>query len=478
MVETGSYNTNSNTSSVTDEDSAMSTFYNGIIAILQKVGVEDVRKNKTTYKKSLTKYDTRITTSEATKLVNNFVSYNGALTVGLVSEITGVTSDNVSNAANNKRSYAEVGAYLETNFPNPSVDQLTDMRNGLLQSFGNIGSALAKQLANEYITSGKLTEAKYKEIVANYKDQEASVVSENLQLFTQKLANWYCENPNFFSGTYTVIGDPKYRVGQILEVEDVQSAQEVLWEYYIEGVQHNFSYAEGYTTTLTVTRGLKQSSDRFTNLYNTSEDYKGGYIGESSLADLLAEQKAKDSTSSSSSSSSSSSDGTDGGVSTGSTGGTKGSAVAEKALSIAQAHLDSSSTPSDYVYGGGRSGNIFSSSPIVADCSSFVWWCYHLAGADLAGGSTGMSTYTFNADSQLKHIFDGNKSESMLDSMKRGDLVFFNDLGHVGIYAGDKKFVACNSQSAHNPSGGIEQSEITDQYYWWGAFSGIVLRYG
>lgn len=99
-----------------------------------------------------------------------------------------------------------------------------------------------------------------------------------------------------------MIGHPDYRIGNRLLYKDRINGDE--WEFYIEGVSHNFSYTEGFTTTLDVTRGLKlngsQRVDRFNPPAGPPERFKGGLLGEPSQEELLALQEAtngsKDST--------------------------------------------------------------------------------------------------------------------------------------------------------------------------------------
>src|SRR5699024_6252649 len=99
-------------------------------------------------------------------------------------------------------------------------------------------------------------------------DPNASVLKQ----FSVMLFNWYHMNSNFYSGEITVAGNPYIDLGQRLFILDKQDNDN--WEFYIESVEHKFSYKDGYITVIGVTRGLKDasvpegSSHRFKGLWN------------------------------------------------------------------------------------------------------------------------------------------------------------------------------------------------------------------
>ena len=64
------------------------------------------------------------------------------------------------------------------------------------------------------------------------------------------LANWNILNNTMENGTLTVKGSNLYKVGSRVIVESTGV------EYYVEGVQHNYTFFQGWTTTLSVTRGI------------------------------------------------------------------------------------------------------------------------------------------------------------------------------------------------------------------------------
>lgn len=291
-------------------------------------------------------------------------------------------------------------------------------------------------------------------------NREKIVASDKLERYTQRLFNWYCENSNFYSGDIRVIGNPSYRVGTRVLYDDLE--QKTTWEFYTEAVQHEFSFTNGYTTILGVTRGLPdKGAKRFSNLWGKSEDFKGGYLGEKTMEELV--QTAKDATPS-----------TDGGGMGGPTfgGGGSGGNIAMSALATARAMAKKSSI---YTFGGGRTQNSpFNHSPILVDCSSFVFWCYHAHGVTLAGGKTGVTTDTIKNDSKFVTVSKINSSKTAaLNSAKAGDLVYFNTYkidGHVGIYIGDGKFVGAQGST------GIAEANMSSGY-WFDKFNGRVVRY-
>ncbi|AXH71129.1 putative tail lysin [Bacillus phage BSP38] len=365
-------------------------------------------------------------------------------------------------------SYEEVLTFItQNNYQDPEIlrTQKDTVYSDLIAQF----PAMSETLANNIIDSlkaGDFTQEEYNNLKTSTGDKEKdkeinkekSVASKKLDKYTQRLFNWYCENANFYSGDLRVLGNPAYRLGSRVFYEDFE--QETTWEFYIESVQHEFSFTSGYTTILGVTRGLPESgANRFTNLWGKSEDFKGGYFGEMSLQDLLKEAKKAQNTTNED----------DGG---GDWGDGSGGGGAMGALNTAKAMAERKSV---YVFGGGRTGkNPFLSSPIKIDCSSFVWWCYYLNGVTLNGGKTGMTTDTIKVDKQLKTISSRGSSKSVAKSkMQQGDIIYFDTYkgdGHVGIYLGAGKFIGAQSST------GIAAANMNSGY-WWNKFNGRVLRY-
>lgn len=71
--------------------------------------------------------------------------------------------------------------------------------------------------------------------------------------YTGKLKEWYQHNHTLWSGTIEIRGNAKIRIGHLVEFGIGASRR----EYYVEGVSHSFTMFQGWTTTLTLTRGMK-----------------------------------------------------------------------------------------------------------------------------------------------------------------------------------------------------------------------------
>lgn len=112
-----------------------------------------------------------------------------------------------------------------------------------------------------------------------------------------------------------------------------------------------------------------------------------------------------------------------------------------------------------YVFGGGRNSSDISRGRF--DCSSFVHWAFKQVGIDL-GPLTSTSTET------LKHL--GKTIDPA--EIQPGDIVFFDTYkidGHVGIYAGNGKFIGAQSST------GVAIADMTTGY-WKTKFNGRVKR--
>lgn len=347
------------------------------------------------------------------------------------------------------------------------IEDMTD-------NFVAVDKALATNIVDAYL-SDSLTEDYYVEILedsgATAEDIEqlnqSNYATEVLNQNTERLFNWNQQNGNFRSGELRVKGSPAYRVGMRLIVWN--KLRNITYEFYIEKVDHEFSFSEGYTTILGVTRGLPNAGgQRFEGLWGRSEDFLGGYLGEMSIADQKKQKiEAREEQF-----------GGNGGHPAYGGGANKpGSEIAMDAVAIAQEKADLSSV---YEWGGGHSNNNpFNASPIRVDCSGFVWWVFEEAGIKLGSNPGSMNTQTIKKDPQLTVVSErGSNKYEAWSKLKQGDLIYFTTEsngtdGHMGIYVGqngeDPRWIGSQSST------GIQEESLRSNF-WWDAFKGHVLR--
>lgn len=440
------------------------------INYVQQYSLDRLRVNRSSIAATLGGLKKGVTTAQAEQLINIYISKKD-ITQKEFSDVTGIVDDHPDSTGSVKPTYSSVKKFMESNYKNSTLSDLETVKKGILGHFKNVSREQANLIAITYLDKKDFTKENYDVIFSTdgeaTEDTASGASAGALKIFALKTYNWYCENANFYAGDIKVLGHPDYRMGNRLVISDEQN-QEV-WEYYIESVQHDFSYTTGYTTTLGVTRGLPQGGvDRFTHLWGESQDFKGGLLGELGLKDLI-DEALKDQEGS----------GETGGES-GSGGSTvPGSKVATTALAFGLKYEKKTGKQTVYSFGGGRGSNPFKGSePYAMDCSSFIYWCYDSVGISLAGGNTGVTTWSILGDSRFEKIStQGGKNAGLLDTMKTGDIVFFySDNGHVGIYAGGGKFVGCNGSGGWDTEGGIKLVDMT-QGYWWDNFNGNVLRW-
>lgn len=259
-----------------------------VLNYLKGYPVDVLRVKKSNVRTSITQVDRRITDNEADKIIDHYIT-NQALSKEDFSKFTGITEENIEEGNGKvEPTYTAVRDFLNGLDKNLGVSSIKEK----LMNYFNLIPNQATSIASEYKAQGNLGKLKYEEIMENNPSDSSTVTGSDKRFvseFTKRLANWYCENANFYSGDIVVKGDPKYRLGNRLFVQDEQNGE--LWEYYIESVEHSYSYTQGYITTLGVTRGLQNGgNDRFTHLWGKSEDFSGGMLGEKTLQALLDEQ--------------------------------------------------------------------------------------------------------------------------------------------------------------------------------------------
>lgn len=346
-----------------------------------------------------------------------------------------------------------------------------------------LGSKQAYDLVQAAIAGkGDVSKATYQKILGegyNAKQDGVDILSANsdgnqdaismlFQLYTQKLFNWYADNSKFHSGTITVQGTLGIENGKRLVVYD--NKEKVYWEYYIESVGHNFSYTQGWTTQIGVTRGLALPNQgdvirRFGMPYSywgTYETFVGGYFGEQTMAAAI---EAADSAGGGS-------DDTSGGSVSG--GGddkfSSGGKTATKAVELASG-LSKKAGAGSYNQSYHTQDPFNMSSP-KGDCSSLVYFAYKHAGVDLSTG--GWTTWKLAKSDKLKTIgSSGSNKDDVYKKMHVGDLIFFKttakDDSHVGLVMSDG-IIAWNTKK------GVSTFSLKSNSYWWGSWRGHCMR--
>lgn len=144
------------------------------------------------------------------------------------------------------------------------------------------------EVTHQFLSTLNILEDSAPDIESLSEKEQEEYLEKNSTIakYSRMLYRWYANNPNFFSGELKVSGHPDYRLGNRLLYRDPYNKD--LWEFYIESVEHEFSYSAGYTTTLGVTRGLKIKNEdddggRFKLPMGPPKLFSGGYLGEMSL---------------------------------------------------------------------------------------------------------------------------------------------------------------------------------------------------
>lgn len=280
-------------------------------------------------------------------------------------------------------------------------------------------------------------------IVTDSSGSGAGTNSDKVAAFQEMLFNWNILNPRFWNGTITIIGTHQWKIGDRLIYDSEEDGRSI--EYYVEGVQHNFTNFQSWTTKLSVTRGLEENGkSRFDDPVGKFKEYQGGFLGMDEEVQNV-------------SSSDSSSDGGGGFANITLTGKNTGEKIANLALEYCN-------KKTVYKYGRGRSVADFNKG--YFDCSSFCWWMYHLCGIDLCD----------MASANTKFIRGRTKVISSKSQLLPGDLVYWNTTaghdGHIGIYVGTGRAVACNGPEN---KGKVEINDLS-QGYWKSVFSTTMRR--
>lgn len=451
----------------------------GVENYLNSISHNTLRLNKAKYAKYLADNANNISSAQAYDLVNSYCANGYKLSPETYNTIMQVASGGgLPNTGTQDASFKNMEACIEKS-------------GGDLNTFMSLAKSTLKDVSDEFLrqvwqergADGKLTKEGYKRVydrARNAGNATGDSVATDLKFFTRVLYNWYADNFNFYSGNIEVAGNPDIRVGCILDEVDFYTSDEYGYagiRYYIESVSHRFSFTEGYTTTIGVTRGMRMPTGtaedpRFSNLWGTSIDFVGGYMGEATTANLALETAAPEE---------------DNDTSDGSAfGGAKGAEIAVKAAKFGyQFRKDSSPKINGkkmkevYALGGhGERGSVnplthdINQGTIILDCSSFVYWCFKHYGASIGTITTEQAN-----NPNMKKVNVGQSSKNM----KIGDLVFMENCGHVMIYIGNGLLMGwnggANGTASWDTTGGCQVQSLATVKSWAHGIDGYVARF-
>lgn len=441
---------------------------------VQTISKANLRLNKSKYAKALAKNANNLSAAQAMDLVNAYISNGYVMTPDTFNRI--VQSDSgggLPNTGTHVASYENVVYCL-----NKAGNDQTTFMSVAKSYLENVSDEFLREIWANRNSNGTITRKAYKKVYDSYRDAgdtTSAATAGDLKAFTQILYNWYADNFNFFSGDVITVGDPDIRIGTILNVIDGMDKDMYNYpgmRYYVEGVSHSFSFTEGFTTDVKVTRGMRaprsgEDDPRFHNLWGTSIDYKGGYMGEPSIANLaLAVSDSSDSSGSESGSGSAFS-------------GPKGNEIAVKAAQYGYKFRKSVyAKPEVYALGGyGERGSVnplthdINAGKIILDCSSFVYWCFNKMDV-----TTATSTWSFMNDTQqFSHVAIPSNTTK---GMKIGDLVLLYGGNHIMFYIGSGLLMGWNGGSggkaSYDTSGGCMAVTLASMG---NVHIGYVLRY-
>lgn len=424
--------------------------YNDVKIFLGKFAKTTIDQQSSQVAQAMANAANNISAYQAGKLVGTYKANAYMLSQDNYDDILNTAEGGgLANTGDHKLTYKKVKEFIKS----------TDSQKGFLTK----AKAYFKNVSDEKLVAiysaaedGSITKSAYDKAVKNYKKspkgETETVTLQDTDYFQALLYNWYANNMNFWSGTYTVLGNPDIRLGMILNYTDNYLANKFKYpgrRFYIESVSHSFSFTEGFTTDIGVTRGLIAPTDldgkndpRFTEkfMWGNYTNYKGGKMGEARIDSLAMSSGDSDDSDSSGSDDYS---------------GEKGPEAAVKAMEYGMKFEKKNYKKRTEIYAYGGNGERGSTSPLehdvngnnlVLDCASFVYWCFKHVGI-----TTGNITGDIASDKQFKHI---SIPSSSTEGMKKGDLVMLYNCGHVMFYVGGGKLMGWNGSGSWDPSGG------------------------
>lgn len=286
-------------------DGTQELTYNRVKTIFDNYTQETAGINKKKIEEQLAGTYKGVTKKQGTKAVEKYIK-TGNFTKDNYKEIFDKDPNQDLSEDDRPRANAfDVRVYLEETYPKAKklkgdggAKEKKKAIKYLVDHYRYGSQVPSRLLVDKYIkNNGDLPQEDYFEFVDalkegnNMAEQTDTDLGEHpLRVFSKMLFNWYHLNSNFYAGDITVLGNPYMDIGQRLFYIDEQDRD--TWEFYVESIEHKFNYKDGYTTSIGVTRGLKEASisegspHRFAMLWNKSSDFKGGLIGEEELSKL------------------------------------------------------------------------------------------------------------------------------------------------------------------------------------------------
>ena len=396
---------------------------------------------------SLANDSSNISMAQATSIVQNYIANGYRITEDGYNAIMNIDNGGGQpDTGINKISYKKVSEFIGKS-------------KGNISQFFTLSKAYFENVSDEELTAlfnasedGKISEKAYKDALKNYKkDSTGETGTSSLvdaDIYQTKLFNWYANDQNMWSGTYSVLGNPDIRIGMIFNYQDPKKYRLSKYpgrRFYIESVEHDFSYTDGYTSSVGVTRGMiapsagitSRDDPRFSasNMWGTSVPYYGGYMGEAAMNYLSYASTTNEDSSDNSSDVTFS--------------GNEGPATAVKAAKFGAKFQKSTTTRKEmYNLGSGHSGSNpleSKSGTIALDCSGFVYNCFRHVGLTIGSGFT--DTKGILRDSKFKHM---TVPQTSLSGLEVGDLVYLYNYGHIMFYIGGGKLLGW--QQGTNPA--------------------------
>ena len=113
--------------------------------------------------------------------------------------------------------------------------------------------------------------------------------------------------------------------------------------------------------------------------------------------------------------------------------------------------------------------------PYIMNNASFVYWCYNNELVGLRGGNLDHTIHTIKNDFNFEVVGNIGSSKSH-ELLSQGDIVFFNNDRHVGIYSGGGKFISLLGSSESGTYSEIKESDMT-RGKWLNYYQGHAIRH-